>query len=371
MHTVFAEVTAIRYRARTYTNEAERRRTLEGDVRRGLTSHPKSLPPKYFYDTTGSKLFEDITEQPEYYLTRTERALLGEIAPALMREVAPRDLIELGAGSALKTRRLLDARSDQPVRYIPIDVDESMIQVAANRLLADYPLLSVEAIVGDFERHLHDVPAPLGPRLVLFLGSTIGNLDPLPRRELPRGLRSRQGRGAARGCVRRRERRDPRVQSQHPRRGQPGARRGLPAGGLRPRRLVQRDGVSRGNAPRARRGAADSRPRAGPDRAHRRGRRHLDGELLQVHASLRRRYPPGSGAAAGRVAHRSGPLLRARPGRARLRWGKAGTRSPRRAGSTSTTTSARRLPSGSALARRPPGSHGRFSTLWVGTASVW
>jgi L-histidine N-alpha-methyltransferase len=101
-----------------------------------------------------------------------------------MREVAPRDLIELGAGSALKTRRLLDARSDQPVRYIPIDVDESMIQAAANRLLADYPLLSVEAIVGDFEHHLHDVPAPLGPRLVLFLGSTIGNLDPLPRREL-------------------------------------------------------------------------------------------------------------------------------------------------------------------------------------------
>ncbi len=184
MHTVFAEVTAIRYRARTYTNEAERRRTLEDDVRRGLTSRPKSLPPKYFYDTTGSKLFEDITEQPEYYLTRTERTILGEIAPALMREVAPRDLIELGAGSALKTRRLLDARSDQPVRYIPIDVDESMIQAAANRLLADYPLLSVEAIVGDFERHLHDVPARLGPRLVLFLGSTIGNLDPLPRREL-------------------------------------------------------------------------------------------------------------------------------------------------------------------------------------------
>ena len=184
MHTVFAEVTAIRYRARTYTNEAERRRTLEDDVRRGLTSRPKSLPPKYFYDTTGSKLFEDITEQPEYYLTRTERAILGEIAPALMREVAPRDLIELGAGSALKTRRLLDARSDQPVRYVPIDVDESMIQAAANRLLADYPLLSVEAIVGDFEHHLHDVPAPLGPRLVLFLGSTIGNLDPLPRREL-------------------------------------------------------------------------------------------------------------------------------------------------------------------------------------------
>jgi len=153
-------------------------------VRRGLTACPKSLPPKYFYDTTGSKLFEDITEQPEYYLTRTEHTLLGEIAPALMREVAPHDLIELGAGSALKTRRLLDARHDQPVRYIPIDVDESMIQAAANRLLADYPLLSVEAIVGDFEHHLHHVPERLGSRLVLFLGSTIGNLDPLPRRAL-------------------------------------------------------------------------------------------------------------------------------------------------------------------------------------------
>src|SRR5262249_8869928 len=166
--------------ARRYTNEAERRRTFEDDVRRGLTACPKSLPPKYFYDTTGSKLFEDITEQPEYYLTRTEHTLLGEIAPPLMREVAPHDLIGLGAVSALKPRRLLHARHDQPVRYIPIDVDESMIQVAANRLLADYPLLSVEAIVGDFEHHLHHVPERRGSRLVLFLGSTIGNLDPLP-----------------------------------------------------------------------------------------------------------------------------------------------------------------------------------------------
>jgi len=178
------EVIAIRYRAHHYTDEGERRRTLEDDVRRGLTGRPKSLPPKYFYDITGSKLFEDITEQPEYYLTRTERTLLGAIAPDLMREIGPRDLVELGAGSALKTRLLLDARRDRPVRYMPIDVDESMMQMAASRLLADYPLLSVEAIVGDFEHHLHHVPAPLGRRLVLFLGSTIGNLDPLPRRNL-------------------------------------------------------------------------------------------------------------------------------------------------------------------------------------------
>src|SRR5262249_167038 len=147
-------------------------------------SHPKSLPPKYFYDTTGSKLFEDITEQPEYYLTRTERALLGEIAPALMREVAPRDLIELAAGSPLKTRPLPPPRPPPPAPYIHSGCAASSLRLAANPRRADHPLLGVEAIVGDFERHLHDVPAPLGPRLVLFLGSTIGNLDPVPRREL-------------------------------------------------------------------------------------------------------------------------------------------------------------------------------------------
>jgi L-histidine Nalpha-methyltransferase len=188
-------VTTIRYRARAYTNESERRRTLEADVRRGLTGAPKSLPPKYFYDTTGSKLFEDITEQPEYYLTRTEAALLGELAHGLVSQFAPRELVELGAGSAVKTRRLLDASrgAGRPLRYIPIDVDESMVQLAASRLLADYPFLEVEALIGDFERHLRYVPAPLGRRLVLFLGSTIGNLDPPARRHLLTEVRALLG----------------------------------------------------------------------------------------------------------------------------------------------------------------------------------
>lgn len=155
-------------------------------MRRGLSAVPMSLPPKYFYDATGSKLFEDITELPEYYLTRTEAALLEEMAPALMRELAPSDVVELGAGSAVKTRKLLDARNgvQQPLRYIPIDLDEATLETAARQLLADYPFLHVQALAGDFERHLRHVPVPVGRRLALLLGSTIGNLDPPARRKL-------------------------------------------------------------------------------------------------------------------------------------------------------------------------------------------
>jgi L-histidine N-alpha-methyltransferase len=186
------EIMTIRYRAHAYTDEVEKRRMLEADVRRGLTSTPKSLPPKYFYDATGSRLFQDITELPEYYLTRTETALLEELAPWLMREFAPQDIVELGAGSAVKTRRLLDARNGlgQPLCYVPIDVDEGTIETAAARLLADYPFLRVRALVADFERHLRHVPAAIGPRLVLFLGSTIGNLDPPARQRLLTDVRA-------------------------------------------------------------------------------------------------------------------------------------------------------------------------------------
>ena len=175
----------MRYRAYAYTDEADRGRTLEEDVRHGLTASPKSLPPKYFYDTIGAKLFEDITRLPEYYLTRTEAALLEKLAPRLMRDLAPRDIVELGAGSAAKTRRLLDARNGLPgtVRYVPIDVDELTVQASAARLVADYPYLEVSALVGDFEQHLAHVPPPVGRRLVLFLGSTIGNLEPPSRRQ--------------------------------------------------------------------------------------------------------------------------------------------------------------------------------------------
>src|SRR5262249_53747081 len=175
--------TTMRYRAYAHTDEADRSRTLEEDVRRGLTESPKSLPPKYFYDAIGAKLFEDITRVPEYYLTRTEAALLETLAPRLMRELDPRDIVELGAGTALKTRRFLDARNGLPgtVRYVPVDVDEPTLQATAARLVADYPDLQVGALVGDFERHLSHVPPPVSRRLVLFLGSTIGNLEPSSR----------------------------------------------------------------------------------------------------------------------------------------------------------------------------------------------
>jgi len=182
----------MRYRAYAYTDEANRRRRLEEDVRRGLTASPKTLPSKYFYDAIGSKLFEDITRVPEYYLTRTEAALLDELAPGLMLGLAPVDIVELGAGSSAKTRRLLDARNGlrEPVRYVPIDVDELTVQAGAARLIADYPFLDVHAVVGDFERHLEHVPAAVGRRLVLFLGSTIGNLDPPARQRLLAQVRS-------------------------------------------------------------------------------------------------------------------------------------------------------------------------------------
>ncbi len=182
----------MRYRAYAYTTEAGRRQRLEDDVRRGLTSSPKTLPSKYFYDAIGSKLFEEITRVPEYYLTRTEAKLLETLAPELMLELAPVDIVELGAGSPTKTRLLLDARDGlrEPVRYVTVDVDGATVEAGAEQLLADYPFLDVHAVVGDFERHLEHVPSPVGRRLVLFLGSTIGNLDPPARQRLLTQIRS-------------------------------------------------------------------------------------------------------------------------------------------------------------------------------------
>jgi L-histidine Nalpha-methyltransferase len=182
----------MRYRAYAYTTEADRRQRLEDDVRRGLMASPKTLPSKYFYDAIGSKLFEEITRVPEYYLTRTEAKILETLAPELMLELAPVDIVELGAGSSTKTRRLLDARNGlrESVRYVTVDVDEPTVEAGAARLLADYPFLDVHAVVGDFERHLEHVPPPVGRRLVLFLGSTIGNLDPPARQQLLAQVRS-------------------------------------------------------------------------------------------------------------------------------------------------------------------------------------
>lgn len=158
---------------------AHHREQLAADVRRGLTAAHKWLPPKYFYDDRGSRLFEAICELPEYYLTRTEDALLASIAGAVIGAAQPTQLVELGSGASRKTRQLLDALvRAQPVPwYVPIDVNETMLRQSMDALRADYPTLGVHALVADFEFGLPPLPAA-ARRLVAFLGSSIGNFVP-------------------------------------------------------------------------------------------------------------------------------------------------------------------------------------------------
>lgn len=172
-------------------DEATRREALARDVRAGLGGRPKTLPPKYFYDARGSALFERITRLPEYYLTRTELALLGAYAGDIMARSAARELVELGAGSAAKARQLLAAapRGAGVLAYAPMDIDAGTIAATARALEDDFPDLDVHGIVGDFEQHLAHVPPAVGRRLVAFFGSTIGNLEPAPCRTFLDGVR--------------------------------------------------------------------------------------------------------------------------------------------------------------------------------------
>ena len=166
-------------------------RTLAEDVLDGLSRPFKELPPKHFYDARGSELFERICELPEYYPTRTERAILKEAAAEIVERTETSELVELGAGYATKTRVLLDAMREAAalVRYVPVDVSESTVDACARDLLREYPGIEVHGIVGDFERHLDQLPPPCGPRLVAFLGGTIGNFMPGARRRFLRSLR--------------------------------------------------------------------------------------------------------------------------------------------------------------------------------------
>src|SRR5215469_17787190 len=158
---------------------------LRADARTGLTAEPKSLPPKWFYDAQGSALFDKITELPEYYPTRAEREILRANAAGIAAQTGAQTLIELGSGSSEKTRLLLDALRDAGTlrSYVPVDVSESALVLAGDALAADYPGLEVRAVVSDFEEHLGLPPDPAGsgPRLVAFLGSTIGNMVPEQR----------------------------------------------------------------------------------------------------------------------------------------------------------------------------------------------
>ncbi len=157
------------------------RTALEHDVRAGLTATPKLLPPKWFYDARGSELFERITRLDEYYPTRRERSVLEQRAPEIAAATGADTLIELGSGTSEKTRLLLDALRAAGTlrRFVPFDVDETVLTTAAEKVAADYDI-EVHAVVGDFEHHLPLLPTG-GRRLVAFLGGTIGNLLPAER----------------------------------------------------------------------------------------------------------------------------------------------------------------------------------------------
>ncbi|MFI9611709.1 L-histidine N(alpha)-methyltransferase [Streptomyces sp. NPDC052023] len=161
---------------------------LRADVLRGLTSSPKTLPPKWFYDAQGSELFERITELPEYYPTRAEREILIARATEIAAASGARTLVELGSGSSEKTRHLLDALTGLHT-YVPVDVSESALTQAGQALVAERPGLDVHALIADFTVAL-ELPDTPGPRLVAFLGGTIGNLLPDERAAFLASIRS-------------------------------------------------------------------------------------------------------------------------------------------------------------------------------------
>jgi len=168
--------------------------SLAEDVRAGLTRPLKELPSKYFYDERGSELFDRITEQPEYYPTRCERAILNRYAPTIIDFSEARELVELGSGSASKTRALLYAMAGAGVldRYVPVDVSNAPVERSAIELTELYPGLRVHGLVGDFEHHLVHLP-PGERRLFALLGGTLGNLHPDERVRFLTALHARLG----------------------------------------------------------------------------------------------------------------------------------------------------------------------------------
>ncbi|GAA1025167.1 MULTISPECIES: L-histidine N(alpha)-methyltransferase [Amycolatopsis] len=169
---------------------------LRADVREGLTADPKWLPPKWFYDAEGSRLFEKITALPEYYPTRSEREVLADRSGEIAERTGAHTLVELGSGSSEKTRLLLDALTAHGTleSFVPMDVSESALAEAAAAITADYPKLEVRGVVGDFTQHLQLLPGT-APRVVAFLGGTIGNFLPGERAEFLRSVRDVLGEG--------------------------------------------------------------------------------------------------------------------------------------------------------------------------------
>ncbi len=157
---------------------------LRRDVLDGLASYPKSLPPKWFYDSVGSELFDQITRLAEYYPTRAEAEILRARSAEIASVTGADTLVELGSGTSEKTRTLLAALGDGGAlrRFVPFDVDASMLSAAATAIQREFPDIEITAVCGDFEEHLSEIPDG-GRRLFVFLGSTIGNLTTDPRAE--------------------------------------------------------------------------------------------------------------------------------------------------------------------------------------------
>jgi L-histidine N-alpha-methyltransferase len=171
------------HRVELARGDDERTARMAEEVRRGLVTHPRELPSKYFYDDRGSRLFEEITALPEYYLTRTEERLLAEIADDVVARTRPVELVELGSGAGRKIRLLLAAmqRAGLLEGCVLLDINARFLSDSAEALAGDFPGVAVRGVVGDFLRDL-DLLGPGGGRLAVFFASTIGNLQ---RDEVP------------------------------------------------------------------------------------------------------------------------------------------------------------------------------------------
>ncbi len=170
------------YTIDVHLSPEEVRTQMRADALLGLQGVEKSIPPVWFYDERGSRLFEEITQLPEYYPTRAERALLEANAPAIAGLAKADTLVELGAGACDKTRVLLSALQEAGTltRYVPFDVSDEFLRSAADTLSAEFSTLDIHVVIGDFHHHLGEIPTD-GRRMVAFLGGTIGNLDPAQR----------------------------------------------------------------------------------------------------------------------------------------------------------------------------------------------
>ena len=170
---------------------------LADDARQGLMARPRSLPPKYFYDERGAELFNRICATPEYYLTRTEDALLRKRSAEIIELTRPDYLIELGSGNSAKTVRLFDAceRRGHTCTYLPFDICEAALAEAAGKLQAQYPWLDIRPLLGDYHAGLDHLPDLAGVKLFLFLGSTIGNFTPREASAFIHGIRRQMAPG--------------------------------------------------------------------------------------------------------------------------------------------------------------------------------